>query len=60
MSYKNKNGKTVSGTAETLHEIYTIHGGIEEYNKFVGKIFIEEFMTQFGSVLNDRIRSKKK
>lgn len=60
MSYKNKNGKTVSGAAETLHNIYTVHGGIEQYNESVGKAYIEEFLRQFGSIVNARILRKSK
>ncbi len=34
-SYVNDNGKPVNGAAATQHLVYTVFGGVKEYNKAV-------------------------
>lgn len=51
-SYVNADGKLVSGTASLLHRIKKV-GGIKEYNKEIGQIFIRRFMDKYGDLSPD-------
>lgn len=59
-SYVNANGKTVSGTAATLHEIYTNKGGVGNYNDSVGQKYIEAFVKANSININSEIEAQSK
>ena len=59
-SYTNQEGKTVSGTAATLHEIYTVNGGIQNYNDNIGKAYIEAFVNEHSDIINAGIEATSK
>ncbi len=44
-SYINDNGRKVSGAAALIHYIYTVKGGIENYNDEVGEQYIKAFIS---------------
>lgn len=56
-SYTNKNGKTVSGSAATLHEIYTVNGGLQNYHDTIGKAYIEDFVNSHSDIINAGIKA---
>lgn len=59
-SYLNHNGKKVSGAAATNNYIYTVKGGIDNYNKFVGEIYIRDFVNQHSIDINNEIEKDAK
>lgn len=59
-SYTNDNGKKVSGTAATLHEIYTNHGGVKNYNDNIGMEYIQEFVSSHSDIINASIEAKSR
>ena len=59
-SYVNDDGKIVSGAAATLHEIYTNHDGVRDYNDDVGKSYIQEFVKVISEGANADIQAKSK
>lgn len=59
-SYINKNGKKVSGAAATSHEIYTVHGGLQNYHDFIGKEYIAEFVNYHSDIINAGIEATSK
>jgi len=59
-SYVNKNGKKVSGTAATLHEIYTVNGSLKNYNDSIGKAYIEKFVEEHSDIINAGIEATTK
>ena len=52
--------KIVSGAASTLHEIYTNHDGVRDYNDDVGKSYIQEFVKVISEGANADIQAKSK
>lgn len=54
-SYINDNGKKVSGSASVLHEIYTVYGGIKNYNDYIGAEYISEFIREHSDIINEKI-----
>lgn len=44
-SYVNKKGKTIDGTAAVLHQIFTVNGGLQNYNDVVGQAYIKAFIS---------------
>lgn len=59
-SYINKNGRKVSGAAATLHEIYTVHDGVKDYNDNVGAEYIAEFVREHSDIINEGIERKSR
>nr|DAG25593.1 MAG TPA: hypothetical protein [Caudoviricetes sp.] len=59
-SYINEKGKKVSGAAATLHEIYTNHDGVGDYNNDVGESFLKEFIKLISKTANLDIQAKSK
>ena len=59
-SYTNDVGKTVSGAAATLHEIYTVKGGLGNYNDSVGKEYIDAFIKANSIDINANIEAQSK
>lgn len=59
-SYINQDGKLVSGAAATLHEIYTVNGGLKEYHDAIGKAYIEEFVNAHSEIINAGIEATSK
>lgn len=59
-SYINKHGKKVNGTAATLHEIYTVHGGLQNYHDFIGKAYLEHFIKDNSDIINAGIEATSK
>lgn len=55
LSYLNNNGKKVSGVAAFCHYVYTVKGGEEEYNNYVGEMYIREFVNQHSVDINKEI-----
>lgn len=56
-SYINSNGKKVSGTAAALHEIYTVQGGLGNYNNNIGKEYISAFVDAHSDIINAGIEA---
>lgn len=59
-SYTNENGKTVSGAAATLHEIYTVNGGLQNYHDSIGKAYIDAFVNSSSDIINAVIKAASK
>ena len=59
-SYLNKDGKRVTGAAATSHEIYTVHGGIAEYNDYIGEMYIREFVKEHSQTLQRNIEMESR
>lgn len=59
-SYTNQYGKKVSGTAATLHEIYTVNGGLQNYHDTIGKAYIEDFVNAHSDIINAGIEATAK
>lgn len=59
-SYINDNGKLVTGSAAMLHYIYTVMGGIENYNDSVGEIYIHKFVKHISFEANNDIERNVK
>lgn len=59
-SYINENGKKVSGSAATLHEIYTVNGGLQNYHDTIGKAYIEDFVNAHSDIINAGIEATSK
>lgn len=59
-SYVNEHGMKVSGAAATLHEIYTVNGGLQNYNDTIGKAYIEEFVNAHSDIINAGIEATSK
>lgn len=57
-SYLNDNGKKVSGSASTLHEIYTVQGGVKNYNNNVGTEYITRFVQENSDIINEGLEKK--
>lgn len=58
-SYINKNGKRVSGTAATLHEIKET-GGLQKYHDKIGRAYIENFVDAHSDIINAGIKATSK
>lgn len=56
-SYINQSGKRVTGTAATLHEIYTVNGGLQNYHDAIGKAYIEAFVNSHSDIINEGIKA---
>ena len=50
-SYFNEDGKLVTGAAATVLEFYTVHGGVAEYNDYIGETYIKEFVREHSEIL---------
>lgn len=59
-SYINNNNQKVSGAAATLHEIYTVKGGLGNYNDSVGKEYIDAFVKAHSDEINANIEAQSK
>lgn len=59
-SYINQNGKKISGAAATLHEIYTVNGGLQNYHDTIGKAYIEDFVNAHSDIINAGIKATSK
>lgn len=59
-SYVNAKGRRVSGSAATLHEIYTVQGGLKNYNDEIGKEYIEEFVREHSDIINRNIEKNSR
>ena len=59
-SYVNENGKRVTGAAATSHEIYTVHGGVAEYNDYIGETYIREFVREHSEILQKGIEAESR
>lgn len=60
LSYLNKNGKKVTGAAAFTHYVYNVKGGEDEYNKFIGEIYIKEFVNQQSININKAVERDAK
>lgn len=60
LSYMNKNGKRVSGTAAALHFIYDTCQGLSNYNDMIGKIYAEKAVKEFSEDIQKAISRKSK
>lgn len=54
-SYVNTKGKKVSGAAAFNHHVYTIKGGVQEYNDEVGYEYLKSFIEQNSDILNTKL-----
>lgn len=59
-SYFNEKGKKVSGAAATVHEIYTNHDGVGDYNDDVGESYLKELVKSISGNANLNIQAKSK
>ena len=59
-SYVNDEGKLVSGAAALLHEVYSKHDGIRDYNNDVGQSFIGKLLDYISDAANADIEAKSK
>lgn len=59
-SYINENGRKISGTAAAIHEIYTVQGGLRNYNDNVGAAYIAEFVREHSDIINEGIEKKSR
>lgn len=59
-SYINEKGKRIFGTAATLHEIYTNHNGVSDYNDDVGESYLREVVKSISENANQDIQAKSK
>lgn len=59
-SYVNDKGQLVSGAAALLHEVYTKHEGIGDYNNDVGKSFINKLVEYISDAANQDMQAKSK
>ena len=59
-SYYNQNGYKVTGAAAFNHFVYTVCGGVQEYNDFIGKVYIEEFIRSHRNNINNSIKQSVK
>lgn len=57
-SYVNDDGKLVSGAAAFLHYVYTVKGGVCNYNNEVGEMFLKTFMQEFAGAINAEIAAQ--
>lgn len=57
-SYKNKNGKWVYGAPAFNHYVYTVKGGVQEYNDEVGTEYIRDFIEYRSDSINTKIERK--
>lgn len=53
--YPNENGKLVTGSASVLHQIYSVKGGLKEYNDWIGEEYIKAFVQQASDEINDEL-----
>lgn len=53
--YQNKNGKLVTGPASVLHQIYSVKGGLQEYNDWIGEEYVKAFIQQMSDEINDEL-----
>lgn len=56
--FKNKDGKLVAGPASVLHQIYSVKGGLQEYNDWVGEEYIKAFIRQNSEEVNDELEAE--
>ncbi len=54
----NKDGKLVAGPASVLHQIYSVKGGLQEYNDWVGEEYIKAFIRQNSEEVNDELEAE--
>jgi hypothetical protein len=59
-TYLNKDGKIVSGTAATNHEIYTVHGGLKNYHDYIGSAYVQAFVNEHSDIINTDIIAKSR
>ena len=55
-SYVNNNGKKVNGAAAFNHYVYTVKGGIENYNNEIGEEYIKLFINYNSEIINNSIQ----
>lgn len=58
-SYINEDGKTVSGTAATLHVIKET-GGLQKYHDKIGTAYIQDFVNNHSDIINAGIEATEK
>lgn len=59
-SYINDAGKKISGAAATLHEIYTVHDGLQNYHDYIGENYITAFVNAHSDIINAGIEATTK
>lgn len=59
-SYVNENGKLISGPPALVHYIYTVMGGVKNYNDSVGETYIKKFVQSISDEANSEIERKAK
>ena len=57
-SYINEKGHKVTGAAATLHEIYTVQGGLKNYNDNIGIEYITEFVHEQSDIIQAGLEKK--
>lgn len=55
-SYINNNGKKVSGAPAFNHYVYTVKGGVENYNDEVGEQYIKAFISSNSEMINNSLQ----
>lgn len=58
--YTNKKGRRIAGPAALNHYIYTVKGGIQEYNDEIGTAYINQFIKDNSDIINAGIVAKSK
>lgn len=59
-SYINDNGKRVFGAAAFMHYVYTVMGGVLEYNDEVGEKYVKNFINLISEAANEDISKTAK
>ena len=55
-SYINDNGKKIGGAAAFNHYVYTVKGGVKNYNDEVGEQYIKAFINSNSEVINNSLQ----
>lgn len=58
--YTNDENVRVNGAAALCHYIFTVKGGIQEYNDEIGEAYISEFVKAHSDIINDGLAQKAK
>lgn len=57
-SYINNSGRRVTGTGATLHEIYSVHGSLQNYHDSIGAQYLQTFIDVHSDNINSNIQTK--
>lgn len=56
--YRNKQGKSVNGSAALNHYIFNVKGGLQNYHDEIGAAYINEFIKSHSDIINDGLAAK--